>query len=175
MPHVLFVRVAIMLGLWLTMTVLPQNMVAFIPQTLAHTESDIHVQHIKFSIQLLDSQHTIAGVLYVNSRQQKICSQKATPRKIEKCFLKLSTLQVLVHGWTYNHTYWDPYGAAKPGRSYARFMAKKGYVVLALDLLGSGASSVPDGAKLNFTENVKSLVQVLTPIRLQKHLKKNPI
>lgn len=175
MPHVLLVRIAIMLGLWLSISMLPQSTISLLPQTFAHTKSDLHVQRIKFPVTVLGEQHTIAGVLYVNPSQHKICSHKTTPRKVEKCFLKLSTLQVLVHGWTYNHTYWDPYGAGKPGRSYARFMAKKGYVVLALDLLGTGASSVPDGAKLNFTENVNSLVQVLTPIRLQHHLQNNRI
>ncbi len=175
MPHVLLVRVVIMLGLWLTTSMLPQKTISLLPQTFAHTKSAIHVQDIKFPVTVLGKEHTIAGVLYVNPSQHKICSHKATPRKVEKCFLKLSTLQVLVHGWTYNHTYWDPYGAAKPGRSYARFMAKKGYVVLALDLLGTGQSSVPDGEKLNFTENVRSLVQVLSQIRAQQHLQKNDI
>ena len=134
MPHVLLVRIAIMLGLWLSISMLPQSTISLLPQTFAHTKSDLHVQRIKFPVTVLGEQHTIAGVLYVNPSQHKICSHKTTPRKVEKCFLKLSTLQVLVHGWTYNHTYWDPYGAGKPGRSYARFMAKKGYVVLALDL-----------------------------------------
>ena len=187
MPHVLFVRVAIMLGLWFTISTLPKETASFHPQFFAYAEeleesgahipeSAIQVELLTFPIQLSDgSTHTMAGMLYVSPRQHKICSDKTTPRKIEKCFLKLSTLQVLIHGWTYNHTYWDPYGEAKPGRSYARFMAKKGYVVLALDLLGTGASSVPDGEKLNFTENVGSLVQVLTPIRLNQHLQKNRI
>ncbi len=175
MPRGLHVRVVSMLGLWLSASVLPQQTISLLPQTFAHTKSDIHVQHIRFPVTVLGEQHTIAGVLYVKPSQHKICSHKNTPRKVEKCFLKLSTLQILVHGWTYNHTYWDPYGAAKPGRSYARFMAKKGYVVLALDLLGAGASSAPDGAKLNFTENTSSLVQVLASIRSQKRLKKNPI
>ena len=185
---VFFIRTAIILGLWFTMAALPQTATPFLPQAIANaeefeeeesedniSESDIQVQHIRFPITLLGSKHTMAGVLYVNPSQQKICSDKDTPRKVKKCFLKLSTLQVLVHGLTYNHTYWDPYGAAKPGRSYARFMAKKGYVVLALDLLGTGASSVPNGEMLNFTQNVISLVQVLTPIRSQQHLQKNLI
>ena len=184
MSHVFFVRAAIILGLWFTMSALPQNVTPFLPQTFANAEeleesednisdSDIQVQHIRFPIQLSDgSNHTMAGVFYVNPRQREICLDKNTPRKIEKCLLKLSTLQVLVHGWTYNHRYWDPYGAAKPGRSYARFMAKKGYIVLALDLLGTGASSVPNGDILNFTESVSSLGQVLTPIRSQQRLQK---
>ena len=187
MPHVLFVRVAIMLSLCFTIATLSKETTSFHLQSFAHaeefeesgahiSESAIQVEHLTFPIQLSDgSIHTMAGVLYSYPSQHKICSHKNTPRKVEKCFLKLSTLQVLVHGLTYNHTYWDPYGAAKPGRSYARFMAKKGYVVLALDLLGTGASSKPKGEMLNFTENVSSLIQVLKPIRLQRHLQKNRI
>ncbi len=187
MPYVFLNRTVIILGLWATMAALPQTATPFLPQAIANAEEfeesaahiskkDVHVQHLTFPIQLLDgSTHTMAGVLYISPRQQKICAHKNTPHKVKKCFLKLSTLQVLVHGWTYNHRYWDPYGAAKPGRSYARFMAKKGYVVLALDLLGTGASSVPDGEMLTFTENVRSLIQALTPIRLQRHLQHNYI
>ncbi len=186
MSHGLFVRVTIILGLWLTISTLPQQMSSFLAPPVAHAEDkkakdkvsihDIQAKHVKFPVQLSDgSTHTIAGVFYVNPAQRAICSHKNTPRKVEKCFLKLTTLQVLVHGWTYNHTYWDPYGADKPGRSYARFMAKKGYLVLALDLLGTGASSVPNGETLNFTENVLSLIQVLSQIRSQQHLHKNRI
>ncbi len=170
MRSAFFIRIAIMLILLFALATVPQNIISILPQTFAHTKSNIHAQRVTFPVTVLGEQHTMSGVLYVNPSQHKICLHKATPRKVEKCFLKLSTLQVLVHGWTYNHTYWDPYGAAKPGRSYARFMAKKGYAILALDLLGTGASSVPDGAKLNFTENVHSLVQVLTSIRTQQHL-----
>jgi pimeloyl-ACP methyl ester carboxylesterase len=44
-------------------------------------------------------------------------------------------------------------------------MAKQGYPVLALDLLGTGESSVPDGDVLNITENASSLFQVLHAAR----------
>ncbi len=187
MSHVLFARAAIILGLWLAISTFCQETASLYPQSLAHAEefkgsednnsdSDIKAQPIKFRVILSDgSEHTMAGVFYSNPNQWKICRHKKTPRKIEKCFLKLSTLQVLVHGWTYNHTYWDPYDAVKQGRSYARFMAKKGYVVLALDLLGTGESSEPNGEMLNFTENVGSLIQVLTQIRSQQHLQNHSI
>ena len=72
---------------------------------------------------------------------------------------------MLVHGFTYNHTYWDPPKKKLPTFSYARFMAQQGYPVLALDLLGTGESSIPDGFALNITESVSSLAQVLTAAR----------
>jgi len=79
MPYVFFIRTAIILGLWLTLAALPQTATPFLPQAIANaeefeeeesedniSESDIQVQHLKFPIQLLGSQHTMAGVLYVN-------------------------------------------------------------------------------------------------------------
>ena len=52
------------------------------------------------------------------------------------------TLQILLHGATYSHIYWDfPY---HPERySYVRAMSRAGYATLNLDRLGIGASSHP--------------------------------
>ena len=52
------------------------------------------------------------------------------------------TLQILLHGSTYSHIYWDfPY---QPERySYVRAMSHAGYATLNLDRLGIGASSHP--------------------------------
>ncbi|HEX6161808.1 MAG TPA: hypothetical protein VFZ31_00480, partial [Vicinamibacterales bacterium] len=49
-------------------------------------------------------------------------------------------LQVLVHGATYNHTYWDFPAVNGESYSYARHMAAEKYAVLALDLPGTGES-----------------------------------
>lgn len=53
-----------------------------------------------------------------------------------------TTLQVLVHGWTYNRHYFDaPY---KPDTySYARAANRAGYATLAIDRLGAGCSLHP--------------------------------
>ncbi|HEY0560918.1 MAG TPA: alpha/beta fold hydrolase [Frankiaceae bacterium] len=52
------------------------------------------------------------------------------------------TIQVLVHGATYSHTYWNFPGF--DGRySYSAAMNRAGYATLALDLLGVGGSSHP--------------------------------
>jgi len=52
------------------------------------------------------------------------------------------TLQILLHGATYSHVYWDfPY---RPERySYVRAMSRAGYATLNMDRLGIGASSHP--------------------------------
>jgi hypothetical protein len=57
------------------------------------------------------------------------------------------TLQILIHGFTYSHLYWDfPY---RPGRySFVRAMSRAGYATLNLDRLGIGASSHPSADAL---------------------------
>jgi pimeloyl-ACP methyl ester carboxylesterase len=61
-------------------------------------------------------------------------------------------LQVLVHGNTYNHTYWsalqEPQSEKFADRSWVRYAIQHGYHTLALDNLGSGLSSHPDPASV---------------------------
>jgi pimeloyl-ACP methyl ester carboxylesterase len=59
-------------------------------------------------------------------------------------------LQVLIHGNTYNHTYWsalqDPQSGSYEERSWVRYATQRGYYTLALDNLGNGLSTHPDPA-----------------------------
>jgi pimeloyl-ACP methyl ester carboxylesterase len=52
------------------------------------------------------------------------------------------TIQVLVHGGTYGHTYWRFPGFHRKYQ-YSRVMNRAGYATLAIDLLGVGRSSHP--------------------------------
>jgi len=56
-----------------------------------------------------------------------------------------SVLQVLVHGNSYDHRYWDAPTINGNDYSYAQYMAAQGFDVLAIDLPGVGASSKPGG------------------------------
>lgn len=56
-----------------------------------------------------------------------------------------TTVQVLVHGGTYSHTYWDFPGFGER-YSYAAHANRAGYATLAIDLLGVGGSSHPPSA-----------------------------
>jgi pimeloyl-ACP methyl ester carboxylesterase len=54
-----------------------------------------------------------------------------------------TTLQLLVHGATYNHDYWDFGNLQGKTYSYARAVAASGMATLALDEIGVGGSSHP--------------------------------
>lgn len=73
-------------------------------------------------------------------------------------------IQVLVHGGSYNHTYWDfPY---QPDTySYVRSATQAGNVTLALDLLGYGHSSHPLGTLLTFDTEAWVVHQIIQYVR----------
>lgn len=60
-----------------------------------------------------------------------------------------TTLQLLIHGATYNHNYWDFGWIDGIEYSYARESAAHGFPTFAIDLLGSGRSSQPPSDQLN--------------------------
>ena len=74
-------------------------------------------------------------------------------------------LQVLVHGATYNHTYWDFQPVNGEGYSYARHMAAQKYAVLALDLPGAGESDHPAGETLGLADQAATIIQVIGAMR----------
>lgn len=74
------------------------------------------------------------------------------------------TVQVLVHGATYNRAYWD--WPQQPALySYVRYATAAGYATLNLDRLGAGASDLPDGFALTSAANAYSLHQVIQALR----------
>lgn len=122
--------------------------------TTAHADHPLTIERVEFPVTLSNQQtHTLVGYLY----------SEGTPKN--------RPLQVLLHGCTYNHSYWDAPVINDHSYSYARYMAEAGYAVLALDQLGSGESSVPDGDFLTVAESAGSIRQVLTSLRT----KYNPI
>lgn len=73
-------------------------------------------------------------------------------------------LQVLIHGNTYDHQYWDVGLFADQSYSYAHYMTSRGYDILALDLPGTGDSSRPDGDLVSLAwvaEAIASAVQAM--------------
>jgi pimeloyl-ACP methyl ester carboxylesterase len=72
------------------------------------------------------------------------------------------TVQLLVHGGTYNRAYWD---IGDERYSYQRDMAAAGFATFAIDCLGSGESSQPLSALLTGTTEASVVSQVATKLR----------
>ena len=108
----------------------------------------LKVDRVDFSVTLSDGNaYTIAGFLYYKGN------------------FRNRPLQVLVHGGTYNHKYWDAPTINGQAYSYARFMAEEGYAALAIDQLGTGESSKPAGDFVTLNETTLSIHQVLAQMR----------
>lgn len=65
-------------------------------------------------------------------------------------------VQLLLHGATYNHTYWS---------AYARLAASRGYATFSLDRLGYGRSDHPDPATLDLRSAGDVAHQVVNRLR----------
>ncbi|MGH9898830.1 MAG: alpha/beta hydrolase [Pyrinomonadaceae bacterium] len=122
---------------------------AWLPPAVS-ADTSVIVSRIEVPVRLSDGNvYTVAGYLYI------------APTNIRH-----RTLQLLVHGATYDHRYWDGPTINGIDYSYARNMARRGYVLFAIDQLGSGASSKPDGDFFNLAEAASALHQVAQGIRL---------
>ena len=121
------------------------------PSSAQDLGNSVKVDRLEFPVTLPDgSNHTVVGYLYYHG------SFRDRP------------LQVLVHGATYNHTYWDFGTVNGAGYSYARYMAapERKYAVLAIDQLAAGESSRPaDGLGVTLLETATALKQVIDRMR----------
>src|SRR5689334_22005511 len=80
-----------------------------------------------------------------------------------------STVQVLVHGITYDHSYWDipdPDGGDR--YSYEAAAAKAGYATLAIDRIGAGRSSHPSSYQVDINSNAATVRAVIHALRSGK-------
>ena len=85
------------------------------------------------------------------------------------------TLLVAVHGATYTHSYWDAPRINQHSYSFACYMARRNYTVLAIDNLGAGESTgegMIEGDAIRLTDEWDALGQLLTQLRAPHH---NPI
>ncbi|MGH3556086.1 MAG: alpha/beta hydrolase [Mycobacterium sp.] len=74
------------------------------------------------------------------------------------------TVQVLVPGYTYGRCYWD-FPHRPEQHSYVRAAVDAGYATLALDRLGTGASSQPPARLLTLDTHVTALDAVIAALR----------
>jgi pimeloyl-ACP methyl ester carboxylesterase len=76
-------------------------------------------------------------------------------------------VQLLVHGITYDHGYWDfpdPTGGTDR-YSYVAAAHRAGYATFAIDRIGSGRSSRPPGLSVTIDVNASVVHQVVTALR----------
>lgn len=79
--------------------------------------------------------------------------------------LTQTTVQVLVHGLTYDHHYWD-FPTAWPSQSYVAAATAGGYATFAIDRIGDGISDRPLDASVLTTESAAhTLYQVVEALR----------
>ncbi|MBM7365415.1 alpha/beta hydrolase [Gordonia hydrophobica] len=74
-------------------------------------------------------------------------------------------LQILVHGVSYDHRYWDAGRINGVDYSYANYMAAQGFDVLAVDLPGVGASSRTNGGSVTIDVVVDALSGLIGRLR----------
>jgi pimeloyl-ACP methyl ester carboxylesterase len=74
-------------------------------------------------------------------------------------------LQLAIHGITYDRRYWHVPRINGAAYSYADFMAERGDVVLAIDQLGAGKSSRPDGDSVGLVETARAVASLVEQFR----------
>lgn len=78
--------------------------------------------------------------------------------------IPVHTLQLLVHGGTYNHAYWD-FPGFDGKYSYVDAATMAGYATLAVDRLGYGNSSRPVSQDITFDNQTATLHAVVQAVR----------
>jgi pimeloyl-ACP methyl ester carboxylesterase len=94
-----------------------------------------------------------------SSKNQKVYAELCLPKG-----QKPSTVQVLLHGITYDHNYWDLPGF-KNKYSYVDAATKKGYATLNVDRIGSGKSSHPLSARVDIFSDAWVAHQLVQALR----------
>jgi pimeloyl-ACP methyl ester carboxylesterase len=75
------------------------------------------------------------------------------------------TVQLLIHGATYNHSYWDFGTFDGRSYSYARDVAAAGFATLAIDEIGTGSSSHPSSTAVTIDSAAYVAHEVLQDLR----------
>ncbi|MQA83674.1 MAG: alpha/beta fold hydrolase [Streptosporangiales bacterium] len=74
------------------------------------------------------------------------------------------TLQLLVPGYTYDHSYWD-FGHRPDRYSYIRSATRAGYATFSFDRLGAGRSSRPPALQVDVPTHAWTVHQLVTSLR----------
>jgi pimeloyl-ACP methyl ester carboxylesterase len=112
------------------------------------SSQSIKVDRVNFAVTLSDGKtYKVAGYLYYQGSYRN------------------RTLLLALHGGNYNHKYWDVPEINGHDYSFARYMAAQKYAVLAIDQLGTGQSSKPDGDLLTLDATAGAIHQIIGRLR----------
>ncbi|MEN3281361.1 MAG: hypothetical protein V7607_2501 [Solirubrobacteraceae bacterium] len=100
-----------------------------------------------------------AAIVDGGPRDQQLSGQLCRP-----ALSNPRTVQLLVHGATYNKRYWD-WPDRYPYYSYVRAAVGAGYATFAVDQLGAGASSHPPSSAVTLTSAATAIHEVVTQLR----------
>jgi pimeloyl-ACP methyl ester carboxylesterase len=78
--------------------------------------------------------------------------------------LRSPALQVLVHGGTYSHLYWD-WPQQPETYSYVEWAKERGYATLALDCMGTGESDHPPSSDIDIHAQALAVQAAITALR----------
>lgn len=81
----------------------------------------------------------------------------------ELCRVPGDTVELLDHGASYDHNYWD--GLGEQSNSYVAAANRAGYSTLAIDMLGAGQSDKPDPTLVTFPSTADVLHQIVGDLR----------
>lgn len=111
--------------------------------------SPVRCEELAFSVALTPGEATIYRIVGTLCRRPGADAQ---------------TLQLLLHGATYDRTYWDfPFQPAR--YSYARYAHAAGFATLAIDRIGAGTSDKPPAEQVTTAANAFTVHQIVSSLR----------
>lgn len=123
--------------------------VLFIPSQAGAAEGGLRCEEESFAVTLSPADPTVYQVFGV------LCSRGSLENK---------TIQVVLHGSTYSHSYWDwPFQSET--YSYMRRATAAGYAVLNLDRIGIGQSDHPPATDVTIPANAHVVHQIVQALR----------
>jgi pimeloyl-ACP methyl ester carboxylesterase len=123
--------------------------VALTPSSARAEEGGFRCEEVTFPVTLSPEDATVYDVAGF------LCARGTVHNK---------TIQLVIHGATYSHLYWD-FPFQPETYSYVRRAAEAGYAVLNLDRIGIGGSDRPAAAEVTVASNAFVIHQIVQTLR----------
>jgi hypothetical protein len=120
-----------------------------VPSHASAAEGGFRCEELSFEVNLSPSDATVYNVFGV------LCSRGA---------IHQATMQIVLHGSTYSHSYWD-WPFQPETYSYVRRATAAGYAVLNIDRIGIGQSDHPPAEDVTIGANAYVVHQIVQQLR----------